>query len=752
MSETVKSEMKSQAATADYPLHALGWKSFQDLAISVAEECLRRPVQSFLPTADAGRDGAFVGKWEGDDPAAGESTIQCKFTSQPYRNLTLSQLADELEKARALATKGLAVDYIILTNHPITGANELKIKAAFEQVGVGKCRVFGYDWIVRQIRKSPRLRMMAPRLYGLGDLSDLLDARAYEQAQLILSALGNDLQRLVVTDAHRKSVRAISEHNLVLLLGAPATGKSTIGAGIAVGAADIWQSSTIRATSPADVKKHLKAGGKQFFWIDDAWGTTQYLRGLAEEWNQIFPLMQGGIKDGSRFLFTSRDYIWKSAKQDLKLNAIPVLGKSQVIINVQELSVQEKAQILYNHMKLGDQPVSFRTAIKEQLPEIAVRQDFLPEVARRLGSTFFAGKLSTTRGTIGAFFEKPKEFLLETITNLSLECRSALALIFMNGGGVRSPVQQSVAEPAADAFGVSVASLKAELENLNGSLLLLARDEFSQYWTYKHPTVGDAFAAYVAQSPELVEVYLRGARAQSIAREVVCAGIDIFGAPVIVPHNLHELLAERMKDLESYELASFLSYRANAAFARLMLGQHPNLLERLRSFSVPIKEDLDAQLLAALYEFGLLPEEIRSNFVEKVRRAAVEDADDSVLDEDTISRVLTEDERASILAEVEVDVLGKLEDHIDRVRRDWSSNYSPTSHFESFVTAIEAFADALGSRVNKAVILQQAQSNVDRAIESMNEEYEPDSSTAAPISTSTPQSATLINLFRDIDE
>jgi hypothetical protein len=34
----------------------------------------------------------------------------------------------------------------------------------------------------------------------------------------------------------------------------------------------------------------------------------------------------------------------------------------------------------------------------------------------------------------------------------------------------------------------------------------------------------------------------------------------------------------------------------------------------------------------------------------------------------------------------------------------------------------------------------------------MNEEYEPDSSTAAPISTSTPQSATLINLFRDIDE
>jgi hypothetical protein len=163
---------------AGYPLHLLGWKAFQDLCVGVAEECLRRPVQSFLPNNDAGRDGAFIGRWDGADPAAGESTIQCKFTSRPTARLSVSMLADELVKARVLAAKGLAADYIILTNHSITGASELQIKAAFESVGVGRCRVFGYDWIVLQIRSSPRLRMMAPRLYGLGDLSDLLDARA----------------------------------------------------------------------------------------------------------------------------------------------------------------------------------------------------------------------------------------------------------------------------------------------------------------------------------------------------------------------------------------------------------------------------------------------------------------------------------------------------------------------------------------------------------------------------------------------
>ena len=86
-----------------YSLHLLGWKAFQDLAIALAEECLQRPVQTFLATNDAGRDGAFVGKWQGDHPSAGESTIQCKFTSKPNNNLTKSMLEDEVDKARLLA-------------------------------------------------------------------------------------------------------------------------------------------------------------------------------------------------------------------------------------------------------------------------------------------------------------------------------------------------------------------------------------------------------------------------------------------------------------------------------------------------------------------------------------------------------------------------------------------------------------------------------------------------------------------------
>ena len=86
--------------------------------------------------------------------------------------------------------------------------------------------------------------------------------------------------------------------------------------------------------------------------------------------------MQGALKRGTRFLITSRDYIWQAARKELKLQALPVLTKSQVIINVHELTSEEKARILYNHLKLGDQSEEFRRAIKPLLPSVVKRDDF----------------------------------------------------------------------------------------------------------------------------------------------------------------------------------------------------------------------------------------------------------------------------------------------------------------------------------------------------------------------------------------
>ena len=735
----------------DFPLHRLGWKAFQDLCIAIVEQQVNRPVQTFIATNDAGRDGAFRGNWDG--LGSDESTIQCKFTSIADSTLSLSDLEDELGKVKALVNKGLASDYVILTNHRITGRSELAIKMAFRDLGVGNCRVFHKDWIVERLHQSPKLRMMVPRLYGLLDLTGLLDDRAYRQAQLILSEMGDNLQKLVVTEAHRKSVRAISEHSLVLLLGSPAAGKSTIGASLALGASDTWKSSTIKSTSPQHLERHIDTSGGQFFWIDDAWGSTQYQRERTESWNQVFPLMQGAMRHGTRFLITSRDYIWHQAKRELKIQGLPVLGKSQVIINVHELTFEEKARILYNHLKLGDQSPAFRKRLYDSglLPDIATRADFLPESARRLGTRLFTGKLSRSLQEIPDFFARPKEFLEETIENLAAESRAAIGLVFLNGGQVRSPVPEEMLERPGKAFDVSPANIRAQLEMLNGSMLNLIQDEEGPYWTYQHPTISDAFASYVAKSPELVEIYLRGAKPETMVQEVVCAGIKRLGAAVIVPNSLQDLLVDRIASLSTSSLVAFISYRSNKSLTEKLMKSRPDLWRRLNLFSRPLDEDPDVDLLTTLHKQTLLPEHRRLKFVEEVKAAATEDADVSFIESEDIASVLTEEERTEILVDAEKDVLGKLESHVERVKKNWDSEYEPDDHFDRLRKAVVLIARELDERVDLEQITRSINLSVERALDDMRERYDPPaSSTSAATQPSAAKPTSIDDLFRDV--
>jgi len=150
---------------------------------------------------------------------------------------------------------------------------------------------------------------------------------------------------------------------------------------------------------------------------------------------------------------------------------------------------------------------------------------------------------------------------------------------------------------------------RGELQALNGSTLNLAEDEDGPYWTYQHPTVGDAFASHVAKNPELVDLYLRGAKPETIINEVVCAGIKVRGAPVVVPASLNKLLVERIAPLGTGSLVSFITYRSNSAVTRMLLKQRPDLRKRLNWLVSPLSDDLDVKFVLALSRHGLLTEQ-----------------------------------------------------------------------------------------------------------------------------------------------
>jgi hypothetical protein len=271
-----------------YDLHNLGWNSFQQLCLTISREVLGQTVQSFLDSNDGGRDGAFRGTWKqnGREDLTGRFVIQCKFTNRSGHVLRPSELTDEVAKVKRLVAKGLCDSYVLITNAGLPGTRAEDLEALFTAAGVKQVLVLGSTWISQQIRENKRLRMLVPRVYGLGDLSQILDARAYSQAKAILESMREDLAKVVVTDAYQKAATALDKHSFVLLIGEPAAGKTTIASMLAMAALDQWNASLLKLDEPGKVAERWNPDEpSQFFWLDDAFG----VRGFPRPWVEPRP-------------------------------------------------------------------------------------------------------------------------------------------------------------------------------------------------------------------------------------------------------------------------------------------------------------------------------------------------------------------------------------------------------------------------------------------------------------------------------
>lgn len=103
--------------------------------------------------------------------------------------------------------------------------------------------------------------------------------------------------------------------------------------------------------------------------------------------------MAAAVKGGAKVVLTSRDYIYREARPLLKEYAYPLLREQQVVIDVAGLTQQDRRQIFYNHIRLGDQPTDVRAELKSHLDAVADQSPLRPEVARRLGRQAFTVRL-----------------------------------------------------------------------------------------------------------------------------------------------------------------------------------------------------------------------------------------------------------------------------------------------------------------------------------------------------------------------
>jgi energy-coupling factor transporter ATP-binding protein EcfA2 len=698
-----------------YDLESLGWNSFQQLCLTIAREVLGQTVEAFLDSNDGGRDGAFAGQWKpaGGEHLTGRFVIQCKFTSRPNSSLRPSDLSDELPKVKRLVEQGLCDSYVLMTNAGLSGRHSELIEGLLRGSGVTHTALYGSTWITQQIRENKRLRMLVPRVYGLGDLSQILDERAYDQARAILESLREDLAKVVVTESYRKAAVALDNHGFVLLIGEPAAGKTTIASMLAMAGVDQWNASVLKLDDPGKLMDRWNPREpSQFFWLDDAFGVTQYESHLVSAWNHTLSHIRSVLRKGAKIVMTSRDYIYNHARKELKEGAFPLLRESQVVIDVHDLTLDERRQILYNHMKLGRQPRSFRSEIKPHLEHVAGHQAFIPEIARRLADPLFTEGLHLDEYHLGEFVAKRERFLQDVLQSLDANSKAALALIYMRNDRLESPISLDGAEQRAlERLGSDLGRCVTALEALNGSLVLYAHSGPDSVWRFKHPTIGDAYGANLAASPELLGIFLRGTAPDELIQQVTCGNVGLENA-IIIPKALFPDVLLKLRGFsnsmnsKSIRLAvwgaksalqGFLARRCSKEFLVLYLEEHPELLDTVAQPGLYLSAAPEVDVAARLHEFGLLPEDKRKVFVATVSEYAVQGEDLYALDDADIRSVFEDDEFEDLLRKVRTQLIPRLGNVRCAMQRDHTSGESAEEHMqpllESFETLKRHFAD-----------------------------------------------------------
>ncbi len=714
-------DRRAHGPWSDLALHTIGWRAFQDLCSQVCEVVLGSPVEIFREAQDGGQDAVFLIPSKAGAPPIG--TVQCKHTSEAGKALRASDLSAEVGNVEELVRAGQADTYAFMTNMSVDAPVAAAMRAKLRALGVRKPHILGRQYIVRVIRSSARLRALVPQVYGLGDLTSIVDERLSEQSRALLDSWIPKLRTYVPTQAHRDAVNAITKHGVVLLLGNPSSGKSAIGAIVSTIASENPDNTVLALTSPRDFEAGWNPNDPgRFFWIDDAFGSNVLRDDYVQDWTSAFSKLRAAVKHGNRFLLTSRKHLYEAARRRLGQRNLAQFADGSAVVDVGELTFEEKAQILYNHVNFGEQSQSWRSSVKPHLAAVAKVDDFLPGIAERLGDPNFTKALAPRESSLVRFMEEPTEHLIDTVNALDDHLQAALILVYVHQTGFDpKDHDSSAAQAVAELTGFTLTKIQDCFVELKGSFLKLSGDK----WTFAHPTISDAWTEILRQKPHMMAALIRGATIDTILGSFTCEGSSLIRDALVIPTALDDALIDRLNRTpderhRNWMLFHFLSYRASETVFAKTIQQCPDVLRRSCWTTDLASNDPQLAVFARANRLGLLPDDLRLEAADALETAALTHLDVSFFVEEGMLALVPPLRLVGLGMTLRTTVLPSLEDRVDEITVDIDLDEEPDSHFKKMLGVLERL-EAIGIDAHAVDLIDDVRDKVKRSVAAIEE-------------------------------
>ncbi|MFA6445259.1 MAG: hypothetical protein WCV99_23225, partial [Sterolibacterium sp.] len=473
-------------------------------------------------------------------PTLGPFLFQVKFVEHAnaagarpvpaLKNAVGAEVAKQRKSRHPVRGRPSPRHYVFVTNVPLSPATRTWIG---EQIGSVYPDCVVHTWGGKDLgdilHRHPNLCRAYPEILSLRNLDTLLGEvvnRDILNRSADALAFARDLApAFVATATYFRAFEVLGKHHFVVLDGPPEMGKTAIArmVGLAQVAVD-WEA--FECQGPQDIDRVYVHDRQQVFIADDAFGRTEYdpLKGYA--WEHAIPRLLHRLDGKHWLIWTTRKHILERALStiDLQAPARKFPDPGEVVVTASDLSVEEKALILYRHARARRIGAMERNLVKAQAKAIVQSQHFTPERIRRLCeeklAELCASELKSTdvANAVQEAINNPTASMQKAYRNLP-ETYRWLLIAKLGQHGYTVPLlheaYQSYMGPVASS------DFRRRLDDLDGTFLRRTEDVFESdpdgLIDWVHPSFRDLVIDELADDLQLQERYWRGADSHGIA-------------------------------------------------------------------------------------------------------------------------------------------------------------------------------------------------------------------------------------------